>query len=340
MSPRSFGRRTSGGESASTTTVPVNGSHAGRVPLPSQSSLKAALRGRYEIHREVGHGGMATVYLARDVGHDRAVALKVMRSDLVLTLGPQRFRREIRLAARLQHPHILTVLDSGEAAGQPWFTMPFVEGETLRDRLRREGALPIAEALRITREAAQALAYAHHHGVVHRDVKPENLLLTQDGSTLLADFGVALPTALLGEEHFTETGLSLGTPAYVAPEQATGSQAVDGRSDQYALAATCYEMLVGKPPFTGPTAAALIAKRFSTPVPAVRAARAEVPRAVDQALRRALALNRDERFGSIESFIAALEGAGSRPRGRGIPALAWTMALAARVALGLLPRIA
>jgi serine/threonine-protein kinase len=308
--------------------------------LRAVRALKAALCGSYRIEREIGHGGMATVYLARELGHDRPVALKIMRGDLVAALGPERFRREIRLAARLQHPHIVPVLDSGEAVGQPWFTMPYIEGETLRDRLRRDGGLPVAEALRITREAAQALAYAHRHGVVHRDVKPENLLLTQDGDTLLVDFGVALPTAELGEEHFTETGLSIGTPTYIAPEQATGSDPVDGRSDQYALAATCYEMLVGVPPFTGPTAAALIAQRFSRPTPSARAARPEVPKVVDLALRRALALSPENRFQSIDGFAGMLSMPASHPDSEKTPGIALTVGVLVTIALGLLPHVA
>jgi serine/threonine-protein kinase len=281
---------------------------------------------------------MATVYLAQDLAHERPVALKVMRGDLLLAFGSERFRREIRMVARLQHPHILPVLDSGEAAGQPWFTMPFVEGESLRQRLRREGALPIQQALRITRETALALGYAHAHGIVHRDVKPENLLLARDGSTLLVDFGVALPTTEPTDEHFTETGLSIGTPAYVAPEQATGNQPVDGRSDQYALAATCYEMLTAVPPFTGRTAAAVIAQRFSTPVPEVRDSRSEVPRTVDQALRRALALDQQDRFASMENFVAALDGHSAADRA--VPAIAWAAGLLVTAAgLALLPSL-
>jgi serine/threonine protein kinase len=322
---------------ASHPTVPLSPQPGARRSGVTRSA-KAALRARYRIEREIGQGGMATVYLAHDLGQDRLVALKVMRGDLVLAFGSERFRREIRLVARLQHPHILTVLDSGEAAGQPWFTMPYVEGESLRERLRREGALPIEEALRITREAGLALSYAHRRGIVHRDVKPENLLLSPDGSTLLVDFGVALPPTELGEEHFTESGLSIGTPAYVAPEQATGSHLVDGRSDQYALAATCYEMLTGVPPFTGRTAAALIARRFSTPIPEVRATRPEVPRAADQALRRALALNQDDRFASIDNFVAALEDppAAEDPSA---PMIAWTVGLLVTVGLALLPHL-
>ena len=196
--------------------------------LPAQ--LTEALRDRYLLERELGRGGMATVYLARDLKHDRPVALKVLHPELAATLGPERFQREIRLAARLQHPHILTVLDSGEAAGQLWFTMPYVEGETLRSRLRGEGQLPLEDALRIAREAAQALQYAHEHRVIHRDIKPENLLLTSDGNTLVADFGIARALGG-GDERLTETGLSIGTPAYMSPEQASGDRGLDARTD-------------------------------------------------------------------------------------------------------------
>ena len=187
-----------------------------------REQLARGLADRYRLERELGRGGMATVYLAQDLKHDRPVALKVLCPELAASLGPDRFQREIRLAARLQHPHILTVHDSGETAGQLWFTMPFVEGESLRDRLRRERQLPVEDALRITREAAQALQYAHDHGVVHRDIKPENLLLTKDGNTLVADFGIA--RAVAGDEHLTQTGMSVGTPAYMSPEQASWGQ--------------------------------------------------------------------------------------------------------------------
>src|SRR5713101_7225370 len=173
--------------------------------------LRDALTGRYRIERELGRGGMATVYLAHDLRHDRPVALKILLPELAATLGPERFQREIHFAARLQHPHILTVLDSGEAAGQLWFTMPFVEGESLRDRLRRERQLPVEDAVGIAREAARALDYAHQHGVIHRDIKPENILLTRDGSTLVADFGIA--RGLGSEEQLTQTGMAIGTPA-------------------------------------------------------------------------------------------------------------------------------
>src|SRR5206468_7054096 len=215
--------------------------------------LRDALADRYTLERELGRGGMAVVYLAHDLRHDRSVALKVLLPELAATLGPERFQREIHFAARLQHPHILTVLDSGEAAGQLWFTMPYVEGESLRTRLRRERQLPVEEALRIATETARALDYAHRQGVMHRDIKPENILLTKDGDTLVADFGIA--RALAGaDERLTETGMSVGTPAYMSPEQASGDKAVDARTDVYSLGCVLYEMLAGEPPYTGPTA--------------------------------------------------------------------------------------
>ena len=307
---------------------------------PNDSSLATALAGRYTIERELGQGGMATVYLAHDVKHDRPVALKVMHPELAATLGPERFLREIKLAARLQHPHILSVIDSGEAAGQLWYTMPFVEGESLRDRLRRERQLPVDEAVRITRDAAQALEYAHRHGIVHRDVKPENLLLTEDGSTLVADFGVA--RALHGgEEALTGTGLAVGTPAYMSPEQATGERTIDGRTDVYALGAVLYEMLAGEPPYTGPTAQAIIAKRFSDPVPSVRRIRSTVPESVDRALLRSLAPTPADRFATAGAFAGALEpgASGSKPEKAtpwGRSRLAATLVLGIAVVLGVL----
>src|SRR5690242_17797489 len=252
---------------------------------------------------------MATVYLAQDLKHDRPVALKVLHPELAASLGPDRFQREIKLAARLQHPHILTVHDSGETAGQLWFTMPYVEGESLRDRLRRERQLPVDEALRISREAAQALQYAHDHGVVHRDIKPENLLLTKDGNTLVADFGIA--RALGGDEHLTQTGMSIGTPAYMSPEQASGDQSLDARTDIYSLGAVLYELLAGEPPYTGPSAQAIIMKRFSEPVPSVRKPRPSVPESVDQAIRRALAPLAADRFATAAEFGRALQSTGA-----------------------------
>jgi eukaryotic-like serine/threonine-protein kinase len=276
--------------------------------------LQVALRQRYTLERELGRGGMAVVYLARDLRHDRPVALKVLLPFLAQSLSAERFLREIRTAARLQHPHVLSVHDSGEADGQLWFTMPYVEGETLRRRLQREGQLPLSEALRITREVADGLDFAHRHGVVHRDVKPENILLS-DGHALVADFGIS--RALAGDEGgeaLTETGVSVGTPAYMSPEQATG-QTVDARTDVYALGAVLYEMLAGEPPFTGPTPQAVIAKRFHTePVP-LRAVRPTVPEQVDHAVTRALARVPTDRFASTAELMRALEAPpASRPR--------------------------
>jgi serine/threonine-protein kinase len=251
---------------------------------------------------------MATVFLAQDLRHDRPVALKVLHPDLAHALGPERFQREIKLAARLQHPHILTVHDSGAAAGQLWFTMPFVEGESLRDRLRRERQLPVDAAIRIATEAARALEYAHRHGVIHRDIKPENLLLTSDGSTLVADFGIA--RALAGaDDRLTETGLAVGTPAYMSPEQAAGDKTLDARTDVYSLGAVLYEMLAGQPPFTGPTAQAIIARRFSGEVPRVRQTRPSVSEQLDAAVSRALAPVVADRFSSAEEFARALTSA-------------------------------
>jgi serine/threonine protein kinase/tetratricopeptide (TPR) repeat protein len=272
----------------------------------TDSSLAAALQDRYVIERELGRGGMATVYLARDLKHGRHVALKVLHPELAASLGPERFQREIETVARLQHPHILTVHDSGEAAGQLWFTMPFVEGESLRDRLRREQQLPVEVALRIATDAARALQYAHEHSVIHRDIKPENLLLTKDGSTLVADFGIAKALSG-GDDRLTETGISVGTPAYMSPEQATGDRTLDARTDVYALGAVLYEMLAGEPPFTGPTAQAVIAKRFSGEVPRVRRVRPSVPESVELAVIRALAPVPADRFASAIEFARALE---------------------------------
>jgi serine/threonine-protein kinase len=275
--------------------------------------VRAALADRYAIQRELGRGGMAIVYLAQDLRHDRPVALKLLLPELAATLGPDRFQREIRFAARLQHPHILTVLDSGEAAGQLWFTMPFVEGESLRDRLRRERQLPVDDALRIATEAARALDYAHHHGVVHRDVKPENILLTADGSTLVADFGIA--RALGADEGLTQTGFAVGTPAYMSPEQAAGDKGVDARTDVYSLGAVLYEMLAGEAPFTGATAQAIAAKRLTEPAPSVRSVRTTVPDSVDQAIRKALAPVPADRFAGAAALARALGPAERRTGG-------------------------
>src|SRR6476661_873214 len=278
-----------------------------------RAQLQEGLGGSYTLERELGRGGMATVFLAQDLKHDRPVALKVLHPELAMSLGPERFLREIKLAARLQHPHILTVLDSGETGGRLWFTMPFVEGESLRDRLRRERQLPVDDALRIAREAAQALQYAHTHGVIHRDIKPENLLLTDDGNTLVADFGIARGLEAGGgsDQQLTDTGLVVGTPAYMSPEQATGDRTLDARSDIYSLGSVLYEMLAGEPPFSAPTMQAMIVKRLTEPPPSVRAVRGTVPDAVDQAIRKALAPLAADRFGTAAQFAQALHGSGS-----------------------------
>ena len=271
----------------------------------SSDLLAAALADRYRIDRQLGRGGMATVFLARDLRHDREVALKVLHPELAHALGPERFQREVKLAARLQHPHILTVLDSGEAAGQLWFTMPFVDGESLRDRLTHERQLPVEEAVRIATEVARALDYAHRHDIIHRDIKPENILLTRDGDTLVADFGIA--RALAGsEDRLTETGMAVGTPAYMSPEQASGDRQLDARTDIYALGSVLYEMLAGEPPFTGPSAQAVIAKRLSGPAPKVRAVRPSVPETVGLAIDKALAPVPADRFASAAEFGRAL----------------------------------
>src|SRR3954451_15927211 len=216
------------------------------------SRISGALSTRYRLEQEIGAGGMATVYLAEDLRHDRRVALKVLRPELAAVIGAERFLAEIKLTANLQHPHILPLFDSGEADSFLYYVMPFVEGESLRDRLRREKQLPVDDAVRIAREVADALDYAHRHGVVHRDIKPENILL-QDGSALVADFGIALAVQQRGGSRMTQTGMSLGTPAYMSPEQAMGEREIGARSDVYALVAMTYEMLAGEPPFTGPS---------------------------------------------------------------------------------------
>ena len=257
--------------------------------------LEAALADRYAFERELGRGGMAKVWLAHDLRHDRPVAFKLMRPELADTLGPERFLREIRLCARLQHPHILAVLDSGTveqgSAGADllWFTMPYVEGETLRGRIAREGQLPMADALRIAREVADGLSYAHQHGVIHRDIKPENILLSSDHA-LIADFGIARALAPdeAREDRLTETGMSLGTPHYMSPEQSAGERTLDARSDIYSLGCVLYEMLAGEPPFTGPNQQAILAKRLTGPAPRIGALR-EIPPSVDSAVARALA---------------------------------------------------
>jgi len=268
------------------------------------AELQAALADRYVIERELGSGGMATVYLARDLKHRRFVALKVLSPALAASLGADRFLREIELAARLQHPHIVTVFDSGDAGGILWYTMPYVEGETLRARLERERQLPLDVALRIAVEAARALEFAHQHGVLHRDVKPENLLLTTDGSTMVADFGIARPWGEMSK--LTQSGVVVGTPAYMSPEQAAGERALDARTDIYALGCVLYEMLAGEMPYSGPNAQAVLARRLSEPAPSLRTTR-DLPVAVERTVARALARTPADRYASAAEFARALQ---------------------------------
>ena len=274
-----------------------------------QDTLERELTDRYSIERELGRGGMATVWLARDLRHDRPVALKVIHPELAGAIGIDRFVREVRVTARLQHPNIVPVLESGtvtaaDGSRLPWYTMPYIAGESLRSRLRREGQLPIDAALRITQEVAAALQAAHLQGIVHRDIKPENVLLAE-GSTYVVDFGVAKALSGTGEDRLTATGLSIGTPAYMSPEQASALD-VDARSDQYSLGCVLYEMLAGEPPFTGPTAQAIIARRYAEPARPLRPVRSTVPVPVEQALLRALERSPVDRFDSVASFAAAL----------------------------------
>ncbi len=279
-----------------------------------QERLKAALADRYRIERPLGSGGMATVWLARDLKHQRAVAIKVLRPDLAEVLGPKRFLREIEITAGLSHPHIVPLHDSGEADGTAFYVMPWVEGESLRERLRREKQLSVEEAVSIAREVASALAYAHARGVIHRDIKPENILLVDDHA-LVADFGIARAVVEAGGERLTETGLLLGTPLYMSPEQAAGDQDVDGRTDVYALASVLYEMLAGEPPYTGPTAQVIIGRHLTDAVPQVRRIRDSVPDHVEAAIARALAKLKADRFATARQFADALAAPGTAASG-------------------------
>ncbi len=272
----------------------------------SLERLAAALSDRYRIERELGAGGMATVYLAEDLKHHRKVAIKVLKPELAAAIGAERFLREIQTVAALQHAHILGLIDSGEAGGSAYFVMPYVEGESLRDRLTREKQLPIADAVRIASEVASALDYAHRHGVIHRDIKPENILL-HDGSALVADFGIALAVSRSeSAARMTETGMSLGTPQYMSPEQAMGERDIGPRSDIYALGATTYEMLTGDPPFTGTSVQAVVAKVMSAEPDRPTLVRKTVPQHVEAAVLCALAKLPADRFGTASDFSAAL----------------------------------
>jgi len=277
------------------------------MPMTTVAQLNAALTGRYRIERELGGGGMAMVYLARDERHDRSVALKVLRPELAAVIGAERFLHEIKTTANLQHPHILPLHDSGNVDGTVWYVMPSVEGESLRDRLTRETQLPLDDALIIAREVAGALDYAHRHGVIHRDIKPENILL-HDGRAMVADFGIALAVSRTeGGTRITETGMSLGTPHYMSPEQALGERTIDARTDVYALGCVLYEMLVGEPPFTGPSAQAIVAKVMNASPAPVSAIRPTVPAFVENAVMRALSKLPADRFRSAAEFAAALQ---------------------------------
>ena len=308
------------------------------------SRLQESLAGRYRIAREIGQGGMATVYLAEDLKHDRKVAIKVLRPELAAIIGAERFLREIKTIATLQHPHILGLIDSGEVDGTAYYVMPFVEGESLRDRLQREKQLPIADAIRLASEVAAALDYAHRHGVIHRDIKPENILL-HDGSALVADFGIALAVASAGSVRMTETGMSLGTPRYMSPEQAMGEREITARSDIYALGCVTYEMLSGDPPFTGSTAQAIIAKVMTEKPASLQKQRERVSDEVEDAVFTALEKLPADRFASAAQFAEALRGApgmsgtrkstGSRARARTSAASTWSSRLGDPVVLAL-----
>ena len=247
----------------------------------SFDQFKAALADRYAIETEIGAGGMATVYRAEDLKHSRKVAVKVLRPELAAAVGADRFLREIEVAAQLQHPHILTLIDSGEAAGFLFYVMPFVDDESLSDRMTREGQIGWSDAVQIAREVASALDYAHRQGLVHRDIKPANILLSQ-GHAVVVDFGIAKAISTAGAAGLTQAGMTLGTPWYMSPEQATGQSDLDGRTDIYALGCVLYEMLCGKPPFDGPTAQAIIAKTISAPVTKLENAPADTPRPLEE----------------------------------------------------------
>jgi predicted Ser/Thr protein kinase len=287
-------------------------------PFPTRTTvvetlaqLQALLGERYALERELGRGGTATVYLARESKHEREVAVKVLRPDIGALLGAGRFLHEIKLTSRLQHPHILPLYDSGEAEGLIYYVMPYVEGESLRDRLRREKRLPIGDVLRIAREVADALAYAHSHNVVHRDIKPENILLT-GGHALVADFGIARAISRAGGEAWetvTSSGVVVGTPAYMSPEQASGERELNGRSDIYSLGCVLYEMLTGDAPFIGPDGELRLARRFTERAPSVRAVRETVPEHVDAAVAKALERDPADRFASVVELSDALFGA-------------------------------
>lgn len=267
--------------------------------------LTAAVADRYIVDRELGRGGSGVVYLARDSKHGRAVAIKVVSPELAQAVDTERFLREIEIAARLTHPHILPLHDSGTADGLLFYIMPYAEGESLRHRLQREGQLPVADALRITQEVASALSYAHQHDVLHRDIKPDNILLVAQ-QAVVADFGLARAISSAGITTLTQTGAAVGTPTYMSPEQARGSRDLDGRSDLYTLACVTYEMLAGHPPYMAENALEVRAQQARDPAPTLRAARADVPQAVERAVKKALAKTPADRFATVAAFAEAL----------------------------------
>ncbi len=296
--------------------------------------LQDLLGEAYQIQRQLGEGGMALVFLAHDNKHDRAVAIKVLRPELAASLGGDRFLREIQIAARLSHPHILPLYDSGGDETLLYYVMPYVEGESLRDRLTRERQLPVEEAIGLTRQVASALAYAHAQGVVHRDIKPENILL-HGGEAVVSDFGIARAIAVAGSGDITQTGIAVGTPAYMSPEQAAGDDALDGRSDIYSLGCVLYEMLAGHAPFLGRSPAEILARHSADPVPSVRSARSTIPPALERTIERALAKVPADRFHNATQFAEQLEtgafAAVPRSRPRRWPWLAGVAALAVAV---------
>jgi serine/threonine-protein kinase len=281
----------------------------GSIIMSARHSLEpGTVLGGYLIRKKVGRGGMATVYLARDTRHERDVALKVLHHEIAIALGPDRFRREIKVTAGLRHSNILPLFDSGSEQDTLFYVMPYVVGETLRDRLTREIQLPVGDAVRLVQDIAEALEHAHRHGVIHRDIKPENILL-QEGHALIADFGVALVTGLGDAERLTVPGGLVGTPAYMSPEQAAGDRDLGPPADIYALGCVLYEMLGGEPPFTGGTPQQVLARHAIDPVPALHIVCPAVPAHVERAIMRALAKRPADRFGSAKEFTDGLMSA-------------------------------
>jgi serine/threonine protein kinase/tetratricopeptide (TPR) repeat protein len=306
------------------------------IPVGIPPALSDALASRYTLTRELGQGGMATVFLAQDIKHGRDVALKVLREEQSAALGAERFEREIKLLARLRHPFILPLHDSGDAAGELYFVMSYVDGESLRARLAREGNIPLEDAIRIAQQIADALDYAHGEGVVHRDVKPENILLSRHGHALLADFGIARGALITPQtsDALTQIGIAIGTASYMSPEQALGEASIDGHSDVYALGCVVHEMLSGRPPFTGPTALSVVAQHLGTPAPSLAASRADLPASVVRAVARALEKEPSARFPTAGAFVQAMLAADAPQRGS-----ASAVASTPRLSIAVLPLV-